>query len=182
MTGRAVSDKHVWVAPEAGTLAVAGIDYGYMAPRGESEDSCTPFCMGTDTRHKWYYCVAMPASGVENPWCAETLAKKLSRAGFGRLVLRSDTEPSIIALKRAAAVLLKNKFGTEIVPEGSSVGDSSSNGLAEHAVREVKAKARVVGVRAEEVARWRGAERQGTGGDVAGAVGGDDDQHRPQRH
>ena len=39
-------------------------------------------------------------------------------------------------------MLLKNKFGTEIVPEGSSVGDSSSNGLAEHAVREVKAKAR----------------------------------------
>ena len=38
--------------------------------------------------------------------------------------------------------ILTSKFGTEIVPEEVSMGDSSSNGLAEHAVREVKAKAR----------------------------------------
>ena len=76
------------------------------------------------------------------PWCAQAVASSVSRAGFGRLSFRSDSEPAILALKRVVGHILTTKFGTEIVPEEASMGDSSSNGLAEHAVREVKAKAR----------------------------------------
>ena len=84
----------------------------------------------------------MPSKGITEPWCAQAVASSVSRAGFGRLSFRSDTEPAIVALKRAAGHILTTKFGTEIVPEEASMGDRSSNGLAEHAVREVKAKAR----------------------------------------
>ena len=78
----------------------------------------------------------MPSKGITEPWCAQAVASSVSRAGFGRLSFRSDTEPAILALKRVVGHLLTTKFGTEIVPEEASMGDSSSNGLAEHAVRE----------------------------------------------
>ena len=39
MAGRAVSDRHALVAPPEGAIAMVGIDYGYMAPRGELEKS-----------------------------------------------------------------------------------------------------------------------------------------------
>ena len=40
-----------------------------------------------------------------------------------------------MALKWAAGHELTAKFGIEIVPEEASMGDSSGNGLAKHAVR-----------------------------------------------
>ena len=88
------------------------------------------------------YAIPMPSKGVTEPWCAQAVASSVSRAGFGRVSFRSDTEPAILALKRVVGHILTTKFGTEIVPEEASMGDSSSHGLAEHAVREVKAKAR----------------------------------------
>jgi len=48
----------------------------------------------------------------------------------------------MVALRRAIALQLTQKYGIAIVPEDASVGDSSGNGLAEHAVREIKAKTR----------------------------------------
>ena len=137
-----MSDRHIWQPPPEGALAIVGLDYGYLAPRGEPEERCTPILFGKDSRHKWFYAISMPSKGITEPWCAQAVASCVSRAGFGRLSFRSDTEPAIVALKRAAGRILTTKFGTEIVPEESSMGDSSSNGLAEHAVREVKAKAR----------------------------------------
>ena len=142
VAGRAVSDRHIWQPPPEGALAIVGLDYGYLAPRGEPEERCTPILFGKDSRHKWFYAIPMPSKGITEPWCAQAVASSVSRAGFGRLSFRSDTEPAIVALKRAAGHILTTKFGTEIVPEEASMGDSSSNGLAEHAVREVKAKAR----------------------------------------
>ena len=142
VAGRAVSDRHIWQPLPEGALAIVGLDYGYLAPRGEPEERCTPILFGKDSRHKWFFAIPMPSKGITEPWCAQAVASSVSRAGFGRLSFRSDTEPAIVALKRVVGHILTTKFGTEIVPEEASMGDSSSNGLAEHTVREVKAKAR----------------------------------------
>ena len=48
----------------------------------------------------------------------------------------------MVSLRRAVAQELTAKFGIAGVPEDASVGDSSGNGLTEHAVREIKAKTR----------------------------------------
>ena len=37
---------------------------------------------------------------------------------------------------------MAGQFGTDVVPQGNSAGDSSGSGLAEHGVKDVKAKAR----------------------------------------
>ena len=134
VAGRAVSDRHIWQPLPEGALAIVGLDYGYLAPRGEPEERCTPILFGKDSRHKWFYAIPMPSKGVTEPWCAQAVASSVSRAGFGRLSFRSDTEPAILALKRAAGHFLTTKFCTEIVPEEASMGDSSSNGLEEQKV------------------------------------------------
>ena len=122
----------------------------------------------------------MPSQGITEPWCAQAVASSVSRAGFGRLCFRSDTEPAIVALKRVVGHILTTKFGTEIVPEEASMGDSSSNGLVEHAVREVKAKARSLAHGLEKVAKPRAGINLPCG-HVVDSMGGDDNQYRTPR-
>ena len=61
--------------------------------------------------------------------------------GYKRIVLRSDGEPSLVALLQDVSAQLPE---VEIAPKNSAVGDHQQNGLAEVAVREVKAQARIL--------------------------------------
>jgi hypothetical protein len=68
----------------------------------------------------------------------------MALAGHRRYVFQSDGESSIVDLKRAVARQLAEQTGAECIPETSSKGDSSGNGLAEAAVKEIKAKVRTL--------------------------------------
>ena len=47
VAGRAVSDRHIWQPPPEGALAIVGLDYGYLAPRGEPEENdARQSCLG----------------------------------------------------------------------------------------------------------------------------------------
>ena len=59
------------------------------------------------------------------------------------MTVRSDQEPSIIALKEAAASRVRPD-GVKVIPEESAVADSRGNGLAESTVKEVKNLARTL--------------------------------------
>lgn len=142
VAGRGVSDRHVWRQPDPGTVAVIGLDYGYLVPRAAVEDSCSPLLCGRDTLHKWSFGFALPCKGTAHPYCVKAVTAALARGGFARVCLRSDTEPAMVALRRAVGVRLTAEHGVEVMQENVSVGDSSGNGLAEDSVREVKAKAR----------------------------------------
>ena len=65
--------------------------------------------------------------------------------------LRNDNEPNILAVKGELEVVLTKKHGIEIVPEDSVAYDSASDGLAELAVRECKAKARSLKAQVEAI-------------------------------
>ena len=58
-------------------------------------------------------------------------------SGFTEVLIRSDTEPSILALKESTATVLK-LAGVTIKAEESALYDSQSNGLAESAVKDAK--------------------------------------------
>lgn len=98
MAGRGISDIHRWTPKGEGSLVVVRLDYGYLAPWVEPEESCSPFLFGKDSRQQRAYALAMPQNGIENSWCAKAVALLLSRAVFARVVLRSDTELAIVAL------------------------------------------------------------------------------------
>ena len=59
-------------------------------------------------------------------------------------MFRSDGEPAIIELKREAMKSASQQCGIEFIPEVTPKGVSAANGLAEGAVKEIKAKCRTL--------------------------------------
>ena len=138
VAGRGVSDRHVLHDTSQDALAVVGMDYGYMV---DQQDASPMFC-GKDSKHRWFYACAVPSKGVEHEWTPKHISDQMGPAGHRRMLLRSDKEPALMPLKKRIGLLLTTEYGQEIVPEESATGVSQDNGLAEHAVREVKAKVR----------------------------------------
>ena len=69
------------------------------------------------------------------------LAKELLLGGYPRVVVRSDGEPAMVAHVRGGiAVAQVSDLPLEAVVETTSKAQSAGNGLAEGAVKEVKAK------------------------------------------
>ena len=58
-------------------------------------------------------------------------------SGFTEVLVRSDTEPAILATKKSAATALK-LAGVSVKTEESALYDSQSNGLAENVVKDAK--------------------------------------------
>ena len=131
-------------------LTTVGVDYGYFPPEGmvdddpEAERKSTPILCGKDRKHRWYYALAVPCKGTGHPWPEKALAKEMILAGHRRYIFMSDGEPAILDYKRAVARHVAEQSGVEAVMENTSKGDSSGNGLAELAVKEVKAKTRTM--------------------------------------
>eukprot|EP00435_Cladocopium_sp_Y103_P014191 s2521_g3.t1 len=80
------------------------------------------------------------------PYAVKFAAAFLKNLGYRKVVLKSDGEHSIVALKEAAA----REAAIESVPEESPVGDHQANGLVENAIREVKRQIRVLRSALEE--------------------------------
>ena len=140
VAGRGVDDKHTSSDHTEDALPTIGLDYGYL---GEREDA-SPILCGKDSKHRWFFGEVMPFKGTQHPWCAKHVAHLIGLAGHKRLIMRTDGEPAIASLRQAVAAILASQHGVEVVPERPVVGDSKSNGLSEHAVREVKAKVRTL--------------------------------------
>ena len=75
----------------------------------------------------------MPSKGVLHPCPARALMADLDFMVYKRVILKSDQEPSIVALCDA----VKNGWHGEVVPEASPKGESKSNGEVERAVQSV---------------------------------------------
>ncbi|CAK0843605.1 unnamed protein product [Prorocentrum cordatum] len=147
VSGRGLSAGHQTKGRQESALAVVGIDYGYL---GEREDA-TPLLIGKDSKQRWFHASVAPAKGAQHPWPAKSWSRRLASAGHKRFVFRSDGEAPLVALKTRIGAKLKEECGIETVPEESAVGDSQGNGLAEHAVREVKAKARAARAQVDDL-------------------------------
>ena len=70
----------------------------------------------------------------------QALKRFVEESGHKRIVMMSDNEPAILAIKDSVAQLLK----CEVVPRSCPVGDHQSNGHAEVGVREVKRQMRAL--------------------------------------
>ena len=78
----------------------------------------------------------MPTKGAYEYAVAE-LKNDVMCSGFTEVLVRSDNEPSILALKESTTTALK-LAGVTIKAEESALYDSQSNGLAESAVNDAK--------------------------------------------
>ena len=89
----------------------------------------------------WAYIV--PNKGVFDgaAWLPKRIVQDLNNTGYenSRIQLKSDQEPSIVALQTAI-----QEFKTGVIPINSPVGESESNGRVENAIRRVQEKVRVL--------------------------------------
>ena len=133
------------------------VDYAYMragdrdASAEEDDDAESGehrmlIVAARDTKTGTYAATSLDAKGPTD-YAVRWLCGFLRRLGYRRLILQSDGEASICALKNAVVLGME---GVEVLTRESPVGESASNGVAECAVREVKRQVRTLRCALEE--------------------------------
>ena len=148
--GKGVAHQHKNSVNESDE-AEFSIDYAFMTKEGQVElernmeekdkvGAC-PVLMGSDHRSKAIWAMVVNEKGPTES-AVKWLVSKLDQAGCRgtKVVLKSDQEESIVALKKAVAI----KRQAQTVSIESPVRDSQANGNAERAVRTWAAQMRTM--------------------------------------
>ena len=95
-----------------------------------------PILVSKCDRDRWIGAAIAPTKGADEYAVAE-LKNDVTCSGFTEVLIRSDNEQAILALKESTATALK-LAGVNVKGEESVLYDSTSNGLAESAVKDTK--------------------------------------------
>lgn len=93
-----------------------------------------------DNRSKMVWATTIPTKGPDT-FSVNFILACLNETGYKRLILTSDNEPAILALKNEVKAQAKD---LEIIMQESPTGDHSANGSVEVAVRDEKRQARAL--------------------------------------
>ena len=155
-------DVHMPMRSDQGLRKVfPSLEYGYLWSRApEASDAPYDEVAGEDppdgvrtsspvlcrrcSVDRWLFGHLCQAEG-DNERNRAVLAKELQAGGYHRVIVRSDGEPALLAhVKAARAMTLVSDVPLESVYEQVSKEQSPGNGLAEGAVKELKAKIRTL--------------------------------------
>ena len=107
---------------------------------GESEGpGCIAALIVKDCRTKSIIALAVPRKG-KDPYVVQRFVQAISFFGYKRCIVRTDQEPSIVALVDE----VRDSWTGELMHEKSPVGDHRANGWVESGVRTVEAQIRSV--------------------------------------
>ena len=145
MAGRGRSDGHFSRTNSEKQFPVVGIDYGYLKKNPSTEDDeeyepdtqlaggtpkPNPILCGRNSEDRWIFGSTLKAKGATQ-YGAQVLEEEIRRLGSGRIIIRSDQEPAILAHRdKACDAAIVAVPGLLILREVSSVGQSQANGLA----------------------------------------------------
>ena len=119
------------------TIPAITIDYGYLNERDDLlQEAGSPILVSKCNRDRCIGAAIVPTKGADECAVAE-LKNNVICSGFTEVLIRSDNEPAVLALKESAAPALK-LAGVSVKAEESALCDSQSSGLAESAVKDVK--------------------------------------------
>ena len=96
--GAGVAGGHRKVG-DVGEVPVVSIDYMWLEERGHEERG-SPILVGCDNRSGTIFAHVVLEKGA-NSYAIKRLAGELGRLGYPKIILKSDQEPSIRALKEA---------------------------------------------------------------------------------
>ena len=169
IAGAGKSDFHKRQESDKDRVDTVSVDYCFMGEKESTEvrdPKCLPILVVRDHTYKVTFAHAVPSKGTVHDYCHKQLCRDLIALGHTEFILKSDQEPSILDLKRAAVKELRNSTGAvgnlvvDDVPsyaprmvtfEESPVASSGSNGHVERAVWEIEAQIRVLRHMAEEL-------------------------------
>lgn len=126
---RGIMEPHKEVESKDDALPTLALDYFYF----HEEEKGLPHLQVKDSKSKMCWASPVPAKGNDT-FAVNFVMGILDEVGYNRLIMKSDNEPSVKALKSA----IKEVSKAEILLEESKTGDHQSNGLVEPAVRESK--------------------------------------------
>ena len=121
-----------------GQMPTLSLDYCYMND-GE-EERALPCLLVKCHRTKRYWANTLPAKGTD-PFAVARLKGVVNEAGFKQVLLKSDGEPAIVALKQKVKEDLRD---VEIHLTEVPVEDHRANGFIEVGVRELKRQVRAI--------------------------------------
>eukprot|EP00434_Breviolum_minutum_P042976 symbB.v1.2.038276.t1/scaffold5896.1/size48089/1 len=148
VAGRGIGQQHRTREEELRAqdgLPVIASDYTFMSQSGAEDGRAKPILVVKDSRTSSVAATFVDAKGP-TPYAVKYFTNFLKSLGYKRVVMQSDGEPSIVALKTAAA----DAAGVECVPRESAVGEHQANGLVENACKEIKRQVRVARSALEE--------------------------------
>ena len=121
------------------TIPVLSLDYAFLRVKAGG-DYLTVVVM-KDSNSRALASHVVPAKGAEVEWAAKQICRDIQRWGYhGRVILKSDQEPAIMAFLDSVA---RERSDIPTTLEHSPVADSASNGGAERAVRSMEEMVRV---------------------------------------
>ena len=146
MRSRGMVEQHREVEHRDDAIPTLHMDYFFFNEKDEdNREHGLPHLQVKDSFSKMSWASPVPAKGVD-PFAVNFVIGILEEIGYPKLILRSDNEPSIKALKSA----VKEASKLNIILEESKTGDSPSNGAVEVAVRETKRQCRCMKSSLEE--------------------------------
>ena len=132
-SGRGLSLGHRKVdtkTKEAEQIPTVFVDFGFFGQPEDRAHDTFPVLIVWDRKSRGIWSHPVPSKGVVHPYPARALMADLDFMRYKRVVVKSDHEPSIVALCDA----VKNGEHGKIVPEASVKGESQSNGEVQRAV------------------------------------------------
>ena len=116
------------------------LDYSFLSSEDQEVEGTMPVLNIKDVWTGKVAAEIVPRKG-NNEYAIEVVTEFIKRTGYKRIILKSDQEPSIMALKDAANAMLPS---VSITMELTPVGESSSNAVIESQIRRTTALARVL--------------------------------------
>ena len=122
MAGRGRSDAH-HDAGGGSAIPVIGLDYGYLVKFEDvsAGESPSPILATKCSVAKRVTADVLPCKGVGHPCCVQALVRVLLDAGHAKIILRSDDEPAIVALRERAIAVAKVQHKIDVLLETASL-------------------------------------------------------------
>ena len=110
------------------TIPAIAIDYGYLNERDDllQEAAGAPILVSKCIRDHWIGAAIVPTKGADECAVAE-LKNDVIGSGFTEVLIRSDNEPAILAMKESAATALR-LAGVNVKAEESALHHAQRNG------------------------------------------------------
>ena len=143
--GKSKGKRHSVAQRQDHVVPTLAVDYMFMhSTQGPDEEKGMPILVGRDIADGvegtgMIFARVVPRKGV-HPYAVKCLASDIARLGHQRLVLKSDDEPAIVALKEAA----RSERPERVVMEESPVHDSAWNGAVENTIQQVQGQFRTM--------------------------------------
>ena len=94
-----------------------------------------PILAGIDRKKSWHMAMMVPHKGVDR-FAIKALGRDIELAGYRRLIIKSDQEPSILELIHPVE-RERSEDIEEVATEQSPAGEHKSNGQVQRAIQNI---------------------------------------------